>query len=56
MAFGDMPNDVAMLQWAGIGYAVADAHPEVLDAVDHVTASVHDDGVAQVVEALLAAS
>lgn len=56
MAFGDMPNDVAMLQWAGVGYAMADAHQEVLDAVDHVTASVDDDGVAQVLEALLARS
>ena len=53
IAFGDMPNDVAMLQWAGIGYAVADAHPEVLQAVDHVTSGVDDDGVAVVLEALL---
>jgi Cof subfamily protein (haloacid dehalogenase superfamily) len=56
VAFGDMPNDVAMLQWAGIGYAVAGAHPEVLDAVDHVTESVLEDGVAKVIEALLARS
>jgi len=54
IAFGDMPNDVAMLRWAGVGYAVADAHPEVLQAVDHVTAGVDDDGVAVVLEALLA--
>ena len=54
IAFGDMPNDVAMLRWAGVGYAVADAHPEVLRAVDHVTAGVDDDGVAVVLEALLA--
>jgi Cof subfamily protein (haloacid dehalogenase superfamily) len=54
IAFGDMPNDVAMLRWAGVGYAVADAHPEVLAAVDHVTAGVDDDGVALVLEALLA--
>jgi hypothetical protein len=53
MAFGDMPNDVAMLRWAGIGYAVADAHGEVLDAVEHVTGGVDDDGVAVVLEALL---
>lgn len=53
IAFGDMPNDVAMLRWAGLGYAVADAHAEVLAAVDHVTAGVEDDGVASVVERLL---
>ena len=54
IAFGDMPNDVAMLQWAGVGYAVADAHPEVIAAVDHVTNGVDADGVALVLEALLA--
>jgi Cof subfamily protein (haloacid dehalogenase superfamily) len=29
-AFGDMPNDVAMLSWAGMPYVVANAHPVVL--------------------------
>ena len=28
-AFGDMPNDLPMLHWAGQSYAVANAHPEV---------------------------
>ena len=56
VAFGDMPNDVAMLQWAGVGYAVAGAHPEVLAAVEHRTAAVSQDGVAQVLEQLLAGS
>ncbi len=27
LAFGDMPNDLAMLGWAGTSYAVANAHP-----------------------------
>jgi Cof subfamily protein (haloacid dehalogenase superfamily) len=54
VAFGDMPNDVAMLRWAGAGWAVADAHPLVIDAVDNITASVDDDGVALVLERLLA--
>jgi Cof subfamily protein (haloacid dehalogenase superfamily) len=50
IAFGDMPNDVAMLEWAGHGVAVANAHPDVLAVVDEVTASNDDDGVAQVIE------
>lgn len=54
VAFGDMPNDLAMLRWAGHGVAVANAHPEVLAVVDEVTASNDDDGVAQVLERLFA--
>ena len=48
VAFGDMPNDLPMLAWAGLSVAVANAHPEVLAAADEVTASNDDDGVAQV--------
>jgi hydroxymethylpyrimidine pyrophosphatase-like HAD family hydrolase len=47
VAFGDMPNDIAMLAWAGRGIAVADAHPDVLAVADDVTASNDDDGVAE---------
>jgi hypothetical protein len=54
VAFGDMPNDLPMLAWAGTGVAVANAHPEVLAVADEVTASNDDDGVALVVERLLA--
>lgn len=55
-AFGDMPNDVPMLAWAGRSFGVANAHPDVLDLVDEVCASNDDDGVAQVLEAALAGS
>lgn len=50
VAFGDMPNDLAMLRWAGHGVAVANAHPDVLHVADEVTASNLDDGVASVLE------
>lgn len=50
VAFGDMPNDLPMLSWAGHAVGMANAHPEVLEAVDEVTASNDDDGVAQVLE------
>jgi hypothetical protein len=54
IAFGDMPNDLAMLEWAGHGVGVANAHPDVLAVVDEVTASNDDDGVALVLERLFA--
>ena len=53
VAFGDMPNDLPMLAWAGTSYAVANAHPDVLVAVARRTASNDDDGVALVVERLV---
>jgi Cof subfamily protein (haloacid dehalogenase superfamily) len=53
VAFGDMPNDRAMLQWAGTGYAVANAHPSLLGLGLPVTASNNDDGVARVLESLV---
>ena len=53
-AFGDMPNDVPMLRWAGRSWAVDNAHDEALAAADHATASNDDDGVAVVLEALFA--
>jgi hydroxymethylpyrimidine pyrophosphatase-like HAD family hydrolase len=53
-AFGDMPNDLPMIVWAGTSFAVANAHPDVLAAADHICASNDDDGVAQVLERLVA--
>ncbi len=53
VAFGDMPNDVVMLRWAGCGVAMANAHPDVLAAADAVTRSNDEDGVAVFVERLL---
>ena len=48
MAFGDMPNDLPMLAWAGTSYAMADAHPTVTEAADHVAPRHDEDGVARV--------
>ncbi|RLV48014.1 HAD family phosphatase [Nocardioides mangrovicus] len=53
LAIGDMPNDIAMLQWAGTSYAMANAHESVLAVADHVAASNDDHGVARVIEGLL---
>ena len=48
IAFGDMPNDLAMLAWAGTSYAMADAHPTVVEAAAHLAPGHDDDGVARV--------
>ena len=50
VAFGDMPNDVPMLGWAGHGVAMANAHDDLLAVADEVTAPNSEDGVAQVLE------
>lgn len=50
VAFGDMPNDLPMLRWAGCGVAMANAHAAVLDAADEVTAPNSEDGLALVLE------
>jgi Cof subfamily protein (haloacid dehalogenase superfamily) len=52
VAFGDMPNDVPMLAWAGRAVAVANAHPAVKQIADEVTASNENDGVAVYLETL----
>ncbi|HEX4008567.1 MAG TPA: Cof-type HAD-IIB family hydrolase [Solirubrobacteraceae bacterium] len=54
VAFGDMPNDLPMLEWAGHGVAVANAHLDVLAAADEITLANDDAGVAHVLERLLA--
>jgi Cof subfamily protein (haloacid dehalogenase superfamily) len=53
IAFGDMPNDLPMLQWAGTGIAVANAHPDVLAAIATRTSTNDEDGVALVLERLV---
>lgn len=53
VAFGDMPNDVPMLEWAGQSYAVANAHPDALTAADKHCGSNIDDGVAEKIEKIL---
>ncbi|MER8005335.1 MULTISPECIES: HAD hydrolase family protein [unclassified Streptomyces] len=54
VAFGDMPNDVEMLTWAGRSYAMGNAHPDVIAAASGRTVANNDDGVAVVIERMLA--
>ncbi|MFF7886045.1 HAD family hydrolase [Streptomyces sp. NPDC020794] len=52
IAFGDMPNDIPMFDWAARGVAMANAHPELKAVADEVTLSNEDDGIAVVLERL----
>lgn len=53
VAFGDAPNDLPLLRWAGHPIVVANAYPEVLAEIATVTAANNDDGVAVAIEQLL---
>ena len=53
MAFGDMGNDLSMIQAAGLGVAMGNAHPQLLAAADYVTDTNDNDGVAKALEKLI---
>lgn len=53
MAIGDDWNDLAMLQYAGLGLAMADAAPEVIAAADATAPPASEDGVAWAFERYL---
>ncbi len=50
LAIGDGPNDYDMISYAGMGVAVSNAHPSVLNVADYVTSSNVEDGVAEAIE------
>ena len=53
VAFGDMPNDLPMLAWAGRGYAIAQGHPLLLQAGFARTEGPQDEAVGRMIVALL---
>jgi Cof subfamily protein (haloacid dehalogenase superfamily) len=53
VAFGDMPNDIPMLAWAGTSYAMASAHESVHAVADRIAPPCEDEGVAHVLDTLL---
>jgi hydroxymethylpyrimidine pyrophosphatase-like HAD family hydrolase len=53
MAIGDSDNDHEMLLTAGISVAMGNAAPALKKAVDFVTASCDEDGMAMALEAIL---
>ncbi len=52
VAFGDMPNDIGMLEWAGTSYAMANAHPLAVAAAGRRAPRNDEDGVASVLTEL----
>ena len=52
VAFGDGENDVELVEWAGYGIAVENAHERVKAVADWICPSAADEGVAQVLECL----
>ncbi|MFF3500879.1 Cof-type HAD-IIB family hydrolase [Streptomyces sp. NPDC003247] len=55
IAFGDMPNDIPLLAWAGHGVAMAGGHPELRAMADEIAPAHDEDGVAAVLERLFSA-
>ncbi|MBO4880233.1 MAG: HAD family phosphatase [Firmicutes bacterium] len=53
MAFGDSSNDEQMVVRAGIGVAMGNSVPELLERADYITLTNEDDGVAYALENLL---
>jgi Cof subfamily protein (haloacid dehalogenase superfamily) len=53
VAFGDGENDIELVDWAGFGVAVENAHDLVKEVADFVCPSVDEEGVAQMLEAYL---
>ncbi len=53
IAFGDGENDIELVEWPDYGIAVANAHERVKAVARWVCPAAADEGVAQVLEALL---
>ncbi|MFI1357736.1 HAD family hydrolase [Streptomyces sp. NPDC020898] len=53
VAFGDMPNDIPMLTWAGHAFAMANGHPRLKAVADEIAPHHDEDGVAVVLDRLL---
>ncbi len=53
IAFGDGENDVELVEWPAFGIAVENAHPRVKAVASWVCPPASEEGVAQVIEALL---
>lgn len=53
IAIGDSNNDFDMINYVGIGVAMANSQQSILDIADYVTASAKECGVAQAIEKFL---
>ena len=50
IACGDGFNDISMVEYAGLGVAMANAQDELKEVADYVTYSNDEDGVAYIIE------
>lgn len=50
---GDSPNDISMIEYAGLGIAVENARDIVKESSDYVTNSCDEDGVGKVLEKVI---
>lgn len=53
IAIGDSNNDYDMLEFAGVGVAMANSQQRILNMADEITASAKESGVARAIEKLL---
>ncbi len=53
VSFGDNPNDISMLSWAGRSWAMGDGHEEAKRNAKFVTDTHDSDAVARIIEELL---
>lgn len=53
VAIGDSNNDYDMIEYAGVGVAMANSQQTILDIADYITASNHDCGVAKAIKDIL---
>jgi Cof subfamily protein (haloacid dehalogenase superfamily) len=55
VAFGDMPNDIEMLRWAGTSFAMTGGHPDALAAATGACPELDAGGVAEPIRRILSA-
>ena len=53
IAVGDSPNDIDMIEWAGLGVAMGNASEKVKSSADHITLPASEQGLALLLETLL---
>lgn len=53
MAFGDSPNDGAMLSAAGIGVAMGNATDDIMEIADYIAPTSEEEGVAYTIRTML---
>ncbi|HBF39057.1 MAG TPA: hypothetical protein DDW50_17285, partial [Firmicutes bacterium] len=53
MAIGDAPNDISMVEWAGVGVAVGNAVPELKKVATMVVTDHDHDGVAEAIDRMV---